>query len=202
MCIRGKNIQFAADLSIYRDRIIFPLALLSEDVILFQPVNLDKSQNFSFSAVCSPTIGIWKPGLEFEFIKDFIKYGDIQTNYNKPTVTLALKNNIKLFYNLNLTANLSYQSKGHYGITYIYDTFRTDILLSKQFFDNKLRINLSANDIFGTNKQKSVTATNGGWSYLWKDNNTRNINISINYSFNATDSKYKGKQASNELNRL
>jgi hypothetical protein len=197
-----KNLQSEISYNLYRDRIIYPLVLLAEDVIFFQPINLDKSQSFSFSAAYSPTVKIWKPSLEFGFSKDFVKYGIPPINYAKPIITLALNNNIKLLKELNIMANFRYQSKGHFCTTYMYNTFNAEILLSKQFFDNKLRINLGADDIFGTDKEKRVRETNGIWSYIWKDLNTRNINISLTYNFNAAQSKYKGEQASEELNRM
>ena len=37
---------------------------------------------------------------------------------------------------------------------------------------------------------------------VFKDNNTQNVYISATYNFNATKNKYKGEQASDELNRL
>ena len=102
-----------------------------------------------------------------------------------------------------LGANFSYDTKGNSSLTYYYDTFHADLFLSKHFFNNKLRVNLGANDIFGGYSNfKDLTIGNNCQKITKKDYNARNVKISISYDFNATKSKYKGEQASDELNRL
>lgn len=197
-----KDLQTDIAYNFYKNRILFTPLLLSEDVIFMQPNNLKSSQTFVFTAAYSPTIKIWKPSLQFAFMKDFVSLGNPPMSYNQPMVQIALKNSILLFKDLRFGANFTYNSKGNEDMIYVYDNFQADLTLSKYFFNNKLRINIGANDIFGTSCQKVLLETREIWSHIRKDLNTRNVNISISYNFNATKSKYKGEQASDELNRL
>ena len=197
-----KDLQTEIAYNIYKDRILFAPILLTENILFFQPNNLAQSQNISISAAFSPTIKYWKPSLELSLSKDNVKYGDPLIFYDKPILSASFKNNILLFKDLRLGANLSYQAKGNSDIDYLYDSFQADLFLSKQFFNNKVRVNLGANDILGTFKQELITIGNNVQFYMWKNLNTKNINISISYDFNSTKSKYKGEKASDELNRL
>ena len=198
-----KDLQTEIAYNIYKDRILFTPILLTENTIFFQPNNLDKSENISISVAYSPTIKkYWKPSLELSLLKDNVKYGEPLIYYGKPIFSTSFKNNILLFKDLRLGVNFAYQTKGNSDIDYLYNSFQADMFLSKHFFNNKLRVNFGINDIFGTFKQEVITIGNDVQAYRWKNLNTRNINISINYDFNSIKSKYKGEQASDELNRL
>jgi hypothetical protein len=62
--------------------------------------------------------------------------------------------------------------------------------LSRRFFENKLRITLSFNDLLNTNK--SIYETFGSDFYSrfdYRPQNTRNMMLSINYTFNSYQSK-------------
>jgi hypothetical protein len=197
-----KDLQTEIAYHFDKNRILFTPLLLSEDVIFMQPNNLKNSRTFTFTTAYSPTIKIWKPTLQFAFMKDYLSIGNPPLTYNQPMVQIALNNSILLFRNLRLGANFAYNSKGNSDMIYVYDNFQTDLTLSKYFFNNKLRINIGANDIFGTSRQKVLLKTGEIGSYICKDLNTRSITVSVSYNFNSTRSKYKGEQASDELNRL
>jgi hypothetical protein len=197
-----KDLQTQIAYNIYRNKIVFYPVLLSESVICYQKNNLENSQNFTFSAAYAPTIKWWKPSLEFSVMKDFLQYGEPPLNFDKPLAIIALNNNFQFPKGLNVTVNFSYQSKGHADMMYAYDWFSADILLSKSFINNKLRVNIGANDIFGTANQKILLVGNNIGSSIWKNQNTRNIYLSITYNFNSTRSKYAGEQATDELRRL
>lgn len=197
-----KDLQTEIAYNIYKDRILFAPLLLTDDILFMQPTNLAHSGNFTITAAYSPTIKFWRPSLELAFSKDNVKFGEPAIYYGKPIFSATFKNNLLLFKNLRIGTTLVYESKGNSDIDYVYDSFQADVYASKQFFNNKLRINLGAEDIFGTYKYESSTIINNAQSYIWKNLNTRNVYISISYHFNSTRSKYKGEQASDELNRL
>ncbi|GHT18081.1 hypothetical protein FACS189429_3730 [Bacteroidia bacterium] len=197
-----ENLQTEISYNFYENQILFIPSLLQENIIFFQPQNLEKSQNFTFTAAYSPTFRFWKPSWEVGLTKDFLTYDTPPANYNKPIFSFAFKNNFQFSKTWNLSANSSYESGGHSAAAYSYANFNFDILLTKHLFDKKLRINIGADDIFGTSRQKNIMENGAVWSYYWKDLNTRNIYLSINYNFNATRSKYKGEKATDELNRL
>ncbi|MCL1942919.1 MAG: TonB-dependent receptor [Candidatus Azobacteroides sp.] len=197
-----KDLQAEIVYSLYKDRILFVPVLLTEDIVFFQPNNTDKSRCTTLSATYSPTIKHWKPSLELLLSKDHVTCGVPPIHYDKPVFYASFKNNILLFKDLQINITFKYHTKGNSDMDYLYDDFRADLLLSKPFFNNKLRINAGADDIFGTSKQELTNICNNVRSYLRKNLNTQNISISISYDFNSVKSKYKGEQASDELNRL
>jgi len=83
-----------------------------------------------------------------------LQYGNPIIYYQKPVFSVNFKNNFLFLKNLRLGANFSYQTRGNDGFYYHYDNFRADAFISKQFFHDKLTINLGAGDIFGTYRQK------------------------------------------------
>jgi hypothetical protein len=185
-----------------KNLIAFVPALLSDEVVFFQPTNFPKTQNLYVSAVYSPKIRFWDPSLELNLSKNFYKLGNPLLTYNKPVLFTTLKNSFLFPKDFSVIVTCTYNTRGYNGIDYTYDFFCTDIYLSKLVFNKKLRINIGAENIFNTEKQKSFLIMNCIETHKWKDANTRNINISISYNFNTARSKYKGEQASDELNRL
>ncbi|MCL2597731.1 MAG: TonB-dependent receptor [Paludibacter sp.] len=197
-----KDLQSEIAYNFYKDRILLAPVLLTDNILFMQPTNLPHSTNFTITAAWSHTIKFWRPSLELALSKDNVKYGSPAIYYRKPIFTAKFKNLLTFPKQFWVGATFAYQSKGNSDIDYQYDSFQADVYLFKYFFDGKIRINLGANDIFGTYKSEFLDITNHAQSYIWKDLNTRNIYLSISYNFNSTRSKYKGEQASDELNRL
>jgi hypothetical protein len=65
-----------------------------------------------------------------------------------------------------------------------------------------MNVMLAANDIFKTNRDKwNVNYGNIGMKYD-RTIHSRLAYITITYNFNSTKNRYKGQQASDEINRL
>lgn len=87
-------------------------------------------------------------------------------------------------------------------IDYSYSTFKMNFYLSKSLFDNKLRLNFNANDIFGTDRYKTKRELNNVSLNILNNLNNRNISFSATYNFNLSKKKYKGNNITDELKRL
>jgi len=102
---------------------------------------------------------------------------------------------------VNIETN--YIGCGHSDITYGLDRFVANFYLVKTFLNEKLRINLSCTDIFDTDKYRESSTFN---QYFFTNTTDflchPKFSLSLSYRLNTTNSKYKGEQASNELNRL
>jgi hypothetical protein len=195
-----KDIQVMADFDLRKNDIMTVFERYSDETVLIRPVNLDRNKSFSASVSYSPTFGVWKPILETGVWKYFLEYSG--ATYNKPRYSFTMRNSIMLFKSWQAGADISYYTAGNAQVTYIYDIFNLNVSLSKSFLDGKLRVNLRGTDIFNTYKSKFNILVNDITSKMWKDQNTRGVQLSVTYRFNATNSKYKGEAASKELNRL
>jgi hypothetical protein len=107
-----------------------------------------------------------------------------------------------LFKTWQAGADLYYQSAGNGEMMYGHEKYYMNVSLSKSFLNGKLRVNLRGTDLFNTRQTNMKFDMNGILNNIRKDENTRGVQLSVTYRFNATPSKYKGAAASDELNRL
>ena len=196
------NLQSSVSYNIYKDLILFAPTMLSADIICMVPQNFQDCRDLQVSVSYSPRFGVWQPSLELDLSKYFYSLGNPPQTYNKPVLFFNLKNNFALAQNLNITSEFTYNTRGNLGIDYVYNYFCANLYVSKLLLNKKLQINLGANNLFNLEKQKVETYMSGIYTSIFKNVNTQNIYISMIYNFNKTKNKYKGEQASDELNRL
>lgn len=74
--------------------------------------------------------------------------------------------------------------------------FQTDISLTKTFFKDRFSVGIAGYDLFRT-KQK-VKLFNQQMQFVQENvRDTRYVGVTLRYSFNTTQSKYKGTGAGN-----
>jgi hypothetical protein len=94
------------------------------------------------------------------------------------------------------------QTKKEPHDTFMQLSWGVDLKVTKRFMEDKLSINLTANDVFKTNTNK-WEMDYGKINMLYDKNiDSRSVALTVSYRFNSTTDKYKGKQASEEINRL
>jgi len=197
-----KNFQLMADYDMQKNFIFLYPQNYFDNIVLYKPENIDKRRFLSISGSFSPTIDKWNPSIEIGFSKDFLRYGNLSQTYNQPVFNIDIENSISLFKNMQLGVDAYYSTNGNSGFYYLENNFRTNVYLSSTFFHQKIRINLKGNDLLNTDRIKRRLLINNISTYTNNDLNSRNITLSITYRFNATANKYKGEEASKELNRL
>ena len=81
--------------------------------------------------------------------------------------------------------------------------FAMSARLQKTFWQGRLNATLYANDIFRTNRTKMTTYYEIGQTSQNDYSYSQAVGLTLSYSFNASNSKYKGTGAGNdERNRL
>ena len=101
---------------------------------------------------------------------------------------------------INLDAR--WQSKGNSGIYLLDSSYRVNMGITKQFFERKLAVSLTVNDMFGSAKTKWHINNNLMKFDYDKYSDSRYVQVTIRYNFNSTSDKYKGRSASDEIRRL
>jgi hypothetical protein len=198
-----KSLYFMASYSMLKNQIIFDNSqYLNENIILYKPVNISKSQEFTVSSGYSSTIGIWTASLELSMQKQFLKSGNPQLKYNKPMFLADFQNTFEFSQLFDLLIEFSGNTNGNTNIAYYYNSYRINIGLIKTVLNGKLRFNLKANDIFNSDKEKWIMNINNIYASKRGYYNLRGITFSATYLFNNTRSKYKGEPASEELDRV
>jgi hypothetical protein len=200
--IKWKNLLINVNYDIYKDAIMLVSGPYTEEILISKPENFENFKNLSFVVLYSAAIDFWRPSLEIGFNKNFFNYGTPKISYNKPIYNIRFKNNFLLYRNLQVGADILYSTGGHSEIDYMYPVFRMNVYLSKTFMNDKLRVNLRGDDILGTDRYKTLREINNVSLSVLNDLNKQSISLSISYNLNTAKSKYKGEQASKELNRL
>jgi hypothetical protein len=171
-------------------------------IILFQQANVPNSQNLSLNVSYNPTFGIWSPRLETSVYNQWLHLENASSQYcharweGKWNNTLSFKNGYML------RANLSYSTSGNYGVVYLKKRWSADVSASKEMLQKKLTLVLGARDLFDTSASKwNMQYQNIGMDYN-SAYHPRQLYFTLSYRFNPTRNKYKGQQATDEINRL
>lgn len=169
---------------------------------LRRPMNLPDFNKFIFTLSHSMDIGFWHPMLQGTLILSDLKYGTPQKTYYKPMGSVELKNRFDLPWGINAYLMGFWTTKGNNNMYYFYDNVSVSAYLLKSV--GNWSFSVYANDIFGTQRQKHLTSTNGVNVLEYRKGGTRMIQLSVTYSFNRKNKKnYKGKgTGSSELKRF
>lgn len=178
------------------------------DITLFQKQNSKNDIN-SIEAIVSAMPGFigkfYYPVVMAGVVAQFyaIDYRGETKHMNSPMALVRLNNMFRLPGNYMVNLNLNYRSSFDGENIHMRQTWQIDFSASKSFNRN-WNINLSINDIFNTARKSGLTIYSGIRNVQnIRFNTLRGVEISVNYKFNTTKSKYKGKGAGNsERERL
>lgn len=172
-------------------------------LIIFE--NVPKYRQFQVVVGSQPTIGCWSPQPTLGILNSIYttQYLGTQKRFNKPFVFFECDNSFSLPKNWIFNVDLMVQTAGNAQNCYIKASGYVNVDVSKSFFNNDLTIKFSANDIFDTNNER-IVMYNGDIKVSANNyQESRNVNMSVRYTFNTSRSKYKGSGAGNdEKNRL
>lgn len=180
-----------------------PQQFNDQPIILFRDENIKKSRTANIGLSYSPAFGIWRPQLEAGAMWQWLKLGgDIEKKYNNPVFSGKWFNTFSFPDKWTLRIDASGRSAGHSGVVYMQPSWGMDVRVTKQLFANKLSIQLAAIDILKTNTA-NWEMDYGKINMLYDRNlDSRSVSLTVTFRFNSTTNKYKGQQASDELNRL
>lgn len=201
-------LQLIASYKVERDAIINSInqAENNRSMSVLSFINIDKLPSVSFYLTLSPTLGVWTPQLNMGIIKQWAYFDSYigKKSFKKPIPTISSKNSFNLFKNWLLNMDIIYQGPGHYQNIYISEhQVAFNFGFSKSLLDNKLRVELRANDIFKGLKDGNLLYGNRIELYQTNTYDSREIELTIRYRFNSVGSKYKGiGSGANEINRL
>ena len=187
--------------TIYEDYVTQIVELYNESsVVLVKPDNMKDVKSRFFALSYTPSIGIWRPSIELGG-----QWQDLSLSgksYEKPIFNIRLNNSFTFPHQWFLTVNAGWQSEGNSGIYLIKPSLKTNVYISKTLFNKKMSISLMVNDIFRTDKiQWCIDHSRIVFNYD-KYSDSRYVQLSVQYNFNATKSKYKGGSSSDEKQRL
>lgn len=178
-----------------------------EGVILIKNINLDKPvRNLSMFLTGSPTFGVYSPNWTAGWQKFFYTQeladpreatGKREISYKKPLMFFDLNNTFRLKHSWQLEANMNIVLKGDWMNFHITNnTYNLGFTVQKCWLKNDaLCLRVSVFDVLQRSPQK--INMDCGYYVLdqWTKNNNHRLDVSLRYTFNASQSKYKGTGA-------
>ena len=167
-------------------------------VVLWTNANVPDSYAYGGAIVLSPQFKWWRPQLmgSISWFHSNARSLNIQQLYNEPLMQFSLDNSFTLprEWFLNVQGRLSSDAKQSFGVRKTEG--RVDAQLTKSFLkDHSLRVSLVANDIFRTGKYHFYVYGDRTYNEFEQYADNQRFGIRLNYLFNATKNKYKGKGA-------
>lgn len=199
-----KFLQFSLEYEDQRNAIIYwgtPYDQGNNPTMLLSFKNVPSIKRLKPTVIVSPKIGFWQPTLTLGAVKPWLKLetGNEAIKFDKPIAFVDFANVFTFSKSFYGELKVYKESKGNVNnINYNYGCFIMDASITKTFFNDRLSIKLSGQDLFHQNQKKLTSVFSG---ILFTDNykrSTRYASITIRYKFNMAQSKYKGTGAGEE----
>ncbi len=150
-------------------------------------------------------IGIWQPKVNAGIIKQWFvgDYLGERKSFSNPLGIVQFQNAIHLPGDIWMNIDMEWNSRGNKENMQLSSSSSLNAKLYKAFCKNRFSVTLEANDIFNKSNRdirfynKDVT--------LWQSStsDSRALLLTLQYNFNTSKNRYKGKGAGNEeLNRF
>ena len=172
----------------------------SESVTWLYRENVDNEDAMMLMVTLSPRFGLYQPSLTMGMMKEWMKIptptGIISPE--RPIWIAQFNNNFQLTPTLTASADFSFTSKGDQeNVSLTKALYNLDLSLTKTFLNDRLSVQVKGHNLL--NSQQHVRL-NYGERTLWQNfhQDTRQVELTVRYKFNAAQSKYKGTGAGSE----
>lgn len=189
-----KTLNISLGYSITNNLIIDVLLPENEKKTLYQTVqNLDKQYAYDLT-IGYPTIitKFWSMDNTLTSTYNQIKTANLGDGvYDRKKVNFMINSS----HSFTLSPSTSAELSGEYASSQIYGTYAikpyygVDFGIKKSFFDKKLNVKLSANDVFDTRKARISSALSGLDYNLTQKQESRVYRLSLNYIFGSSSIK-------------
>ena len=176
-----------------------------ESVTWLYRENVDNEDAMMMMVTLSPRFGLYQPSLSMGLMKEWMKIPSSSgfESPERPIWIAQFNNNFQLTPTLTASADFSFTSKGDQeNVSLTKAQYRLDLSLTKSFLNDRLSVQVKGHNLL--NSQQHVRL-NYGERTLWQNFNqdSREVEFTVRYKFNATQSKYKGTGAgASEKERL
>ena len=197
--LKKPKITLSADYYNSKDASILIPRPLNDRAAIMRFENFDRYNTLALAANYAPRIGIWRPNVEIGWTKNFFEYQG--QSFNKPIFEAKTRSIFELHKTLQLGITLSYRTSGHSEVDYVHSQLNLNTYLTARLFNERLQLTLRGLNLLNTPYEYHRIINNVD-THLINHLNGRGITFSASYNFNATKSKYKGEDSSDEIYRL
>ena len=172
----------------------------SEATTLLTRENLDHSHKMRLMLNINPKFGIYEPQLSLGMIKDWTRIptpvGYISPK--RPIFLIQFNNNIKILPTLTANASLDITTEGDMeNVSLTRAVFNLYLSLTKTFLNDRLSVKIAGRNLLDA--QESVVLRYGLRNMCQAQHrDSRELQVTVRYKFNAASSKWRGSGAGNE----
>lgn len=186
-----------------RDGFLYYSSQYSEEnptVSLIRFVNTYDADRLYATLTLAPTIGLWSPQFTAMLVQQWFPVDTPwgQEDFNNPYARFTWRNSFSLPAGFRLDVDLDAKTRGENESYRLEEgTCSLDVAVYKEFFDERLSIQLKGTDLFNSSRVP-VTLYSGNRLMTIDQESRRRITLTLRYKFNAAKSKYKGTGAGQE----
>ena len=177
----------------------------SEATTLMSNENVDHKDAMRVMLTFSPRFGLYQPSLTLGMIKEWIKIpspiGFISPK--NPAYLVQFNNNFQILPTLTANVNFNFTSRGDMeNVTISEPLYLLDIGATKTFLNDRLSIQVTGHNLLDSQEHYKLRYGLRNMCQVQR-RDAREVEFTVRYKFNATQSKYKGTGAgSSEKERL
>ena len=177
----------------------------SEATTLMTHENVDHKDAMRVMLTFSPRFGLYQPSLTLGMIKDWIKIpspiGFITPR--NPFFLVQFNNNFQIIPTLTANVNFNFTSRGDMeNVTLTEPGYLLDIGATKTFLKDRLSIQVTGHNLLDSQEHYKLRYGLRNMCQVQR-RDAREVEFTVRYKFNATQSKYKGTGAgASEKERL
>jgi len=175
----------------------YQTAVINDSISISSPINISSTDLYgvelSLPYYNSPTSPVHLPDFitsfninySYRYQKSHGNYYDENLNYNTEWSDINANLGLKVFYDIDMNISLWYKPKQSDVRGTNREQKYLSLYISKTFFNKKLKLNFSVDDILKNQKWEGWTYGNDYRSYeLYSPTITRRVSFGISYSFN------------------
>lgn len=172
----------------------------SEETTIITRANVDHADAFRAMVSLSPRFGIYQPRLTMGLLKDWVKIpspaGFISPEH--PIFLVQWNNNFQILPTLTAQADLAFTSCGDKeNVNINKATWQLYLSVTKTFLNDRLSVQVAGHNLLGAYEDLNINYGLRSMRYITKTD-SRQLEVTVRYKFNATQSKYKGTGAGQE----
>lgn len=172
----------------------------SEETTIITRANVDHADAFRAMVSLNPRFGIYQPRLTMGLLKDWVKIpspaGFISPK--RPIYLVQWNNNFQILPTLTAQANLAFTSCGDKeNVNINKANWQLYLSVTKTFLNDRLSVQVAGHNLLGAYEDVNINYGLRSMRYIIKTD-SRQLEVTVRYKFNATQSKYKGIGAGQE----
>ena len=172
----------------------------SEETTIITRANVDHADAFRAMVSLNPQFGIYQPRLTMGLLKDWVKIpspaGFISPK--RPIFLVQWNNNFQILPTLTAQVNLAFTSCGDKeNVNINKATWQLYLSVTKTFLNDRLSVQVAGHNLLGAYEDLNINYGLRSMRYITKTD-SRQLEVTVRYKFNVTQSKYKGTGAGQE----